>query len=481
MTLESAIAENQQLRAQNEQLRFELDQLKRLIFGHRAERLAAAEGHTLSLFESEAAPEIPGQATAVPSHTRQQPKRSSLPEGLPRTVEVIDLPDEAKACPCCGEMRHCIGEAVTEKLDYVPASLSVLQYRRPKYACKGCEGEIAVAALPAQPIEQGMAAPGLLAHVIVSKFCDHLPLNRQAGMLRRHGIELSPNTLGDWVLACGELLQPVHARLCEWVRQSDILHTDDTILPLAEKGGAKQARAWVYHDPNSKLTAYEFTENRAGIHAQTWLQDWHGYLVADAYGAYDKLYANERIREVACWAHARRKYFEIAKQMPKRGLAHEALDWIARLYHQDNGWQALLPDERQRRRQAESGPMLTEFKQWLDAHYPQLPPKGPTAKAMAYTLGNWHALIRHLEDGRIPLDNNAAERALRPIAVGRGNWLFTGSVRGGQAAAVLLSLVHSARLCGHNPYAYLKDLLTRYPSAKADDLDDLLPHRWQAI
>lgn len=470
------------LKANNEHLPFQLAQLKRLIYGHRAERIDTLAGAmTLPLFDQLAlTPAAAPDVTTIPHHVRQKPTRKPIPDHLPREMVTLDLTQAEKACPCCGGERHHIGDAVSEKLDYVPAQLSVLQYRRPKYACSACEGQIAVAPLPLQPIEQGMAAPGLLAHIIVSKWADHLPLNRQAGMLKRHGIELSPNTLGDWVLACGELLKPLHARLCEIVRHSDILHTDDTIVPLAQKGGTKQARAWVYVDPHTRLAAYDFSETRAGEHPQAWLKGWHGYLVADAYSGYDALYANPAIREVACWAHVRRKFYDIAKLAPKRGLAHEAIDRIAVLYHADNALRELISDERRRRRAQDTRPLLDDFKCWLDLHHPQLLPKSPLAQAMAYALRNWAALIRHQEDGRLRLDNNLSEQALRPIAVGRGNWLFAGSVRGGQAAAVLLSLVHSCKLRDVNPYAYLKDVLTRYPSAKPADLDHLLPHRWVA-
>ena len=469
------------LKANNEHLQFQLDQLKRLVFGHRAERLDTLAGAaTLPLFDDPAAADAPQPgATTVPAHTRQKPVRKPIPDHLPREIVTLDLAETDKACPCCGGERHHIGDAVSEKLDYVPSQLSVLQTRRPKYACSACTGQIAIAPLPPQPIEQGMAAPGLLAHVIVSKWADHLPLNRQAGMLKRHGIELSPNTLGDWVLGCGELLAPLHARLCEIVRQSDILHTDDTIVPLAHKGGTKQARAWVYVDPHTRLAAYDFSETRAGAHPQAWLRDWRGYLVADAYGGYDALYANPELREVACWAHTRRKFYDIAKAAPRRGLAHEAVDRIAALYHADNALRELDPDERRRRRSEDTRPLLDDFKRWLDLHHPKLLPRSPLAQAMGYALRNWPALLRHLEDGRLALDNNAAERALRPLAVGRNNWLFAGSVRGGKAAAVLLSLVQSCKLLGLNPYTYLKDVLARYPAAKAHELDDLLPHRWQ--
>lgn len=489
MTLDEALAENtalkletSTLRANLEALTFQFEQLKRLVFGAKREHLdTSAEQACLAFDDSAPEPVVTLPEIHVPAHTRPaaKPKRQAIPEHLPREIEILDLAEDQKPCPCCGGERHVIGDAITEKLDYVPAQLKVLQTRRPKYACRACAGEIGMAKLPPQAIEQGIAGPGLLAHVLVSKFVDHLPLNRQEAILRRDGIELSRSTLCDWVLACGDLLAPLHERLIAVIKGFDILHGDDTTVPLQAKGGTVTARAWNYLAPAANLVAYEFTESRQGKHPRAWLKGWQGYLVADAYSGYDRLFDGPGIREVGCWAHARRKFFEVAKQAKGKGLAHEAVARIAAMYHLDGQWQELAPEERRRRRQDEIGPLLDEFKRWCDGHHPKLLPNSPLAKAMGYALNQWAALTRFLEDGRLPLDNNAAERALRPIALGRKNWLFAGSMRGGQAAAVILSLTQSAKMQGKNPFAYLKDVLTRLPSAKAGDLDALLPHLWQ--
>lgn len=482
MTLDEALAENAILKANLESLTFQLEQLKRLVFGHKREQLdLSAEQARLPFDDAPTEALVTLPKIQVPAHTRvaNKPKRQALPDHLPREIEIIDLTDDQKPCPCCGGARHVIGEAVSEKLDYVPAQLKVLQTRRPKYACRSCAGEVAVAPLPPQAIEQGIAAPGLLAHVLVGKFVDHLPLNRQEAILRRDGIEIPRSTLCDWVLACGDLLRPLHERLVEVIKGYDILHGDDTPVPLQAKGGTITARAWNYLAPEANLVAYDFTESRQGQHPQSWLTGWKGYLVADAYAGYDRLFDTPTIQEVGCWAHARRKFFEVAKQAKGKGLAHEAVTRIGAFYHLDGQWREHPPDERRRRRQDEIGPLLDEFKRWCEAHHPKLLPNSPLAKAMGYTLNQWGALTRFLDDGRLPLDNNAAERALRPIALGRKNWLFAGSVRGGQAAAVILSLVQSAKLQGQNPFAYLKDVLTRLPSTKARDLDALLPHLWR--
>ncbi len=485
MDLATALARNaaleatvETLKANLEAVQFQLAQLQRLVFGHKAERLNI-DAHTGLLFEV-APPAAPEPRTrTVTVAPRPKPVREKLPAHLPREVTLIDLPVEQKPCPCCGGARHVIGEAVSEKLDYVPATLKVIETRRPKYACRPCQGEIAVAPLPASPIEQGMAAPGLLAHVLVSKFADHLPLNRQEAMLRRAGIELPRSTLCDWVLGSAQCLKPLYEHLIRQIRQADILHSDDTIVPLQEAGAAVKARAWGWVAPTRRLIAYEFTTSRAGIHPQSFVAGWRGYLVADAYAGYDRLFANPALKEVGCWAHARRKFFEVAKTQKTPGLAHEAVARIGQFYHLDNAWKDLDPDARRRRRQEEIGPLLDAFRDWMAAHLPGLLPKSPLAQAMGYAANHWQALTRFLEDGRLPLDNNAAERALRPIAVGRKNWLFAGSVRGGVAAAIVLSFIESAKLHGLNPYEYLRDVLTRLPSAKAADLDDLLPDAWQ--
>lgn len=485
MDLATALARNAELetlvetlKANLEAVQFQLAQLQRLVFGHKAERLNI-DAHTGLLFDITPPPPPEPETRTISVTPRTQPVREKLPAHLPRDITILDLAEAEKPCPCCGGERHVIGEIITEKLDYVPATLKVLETRRPKYACRPCQGEIAVAALPASPIEQGMAAPGLLAHVLVSKFADHLPLNRQRAILRRAGIELPKSTLCDWVLGSAQCLKPLYAHLIHQLRTADILHSDDTVVPLQAAGGTIKARAWGWVAPQRGLVAYEFTTSRAGIHPQSFVAGWQGYLVADAYAGYDRLFANPALKEVGCWAHARRKFFEVAKTQKTPGLAHEAVRRIGQFYHLDNAWQDLEPDERRRRRQAEIGPLLAAFRDWLAAHLPGLLPKSPLAQAMGYAANHWQALTRFLDDGRLPLDNNAAERALRPIAVGRKNWLFAGSERGGEAAAIVLSFIESAKLHGLNPYAYLRDLLTRLPSAKHADLDNLLPDAWQ--
>lgn len=472
-----------------EKLQFQLAQLNRYRFGTSAEGLAQ-----LPLWQAE--PEQTGTppepaATLVPAHPRKRPVRAPLPDSLPREVREIDLPEAERPCPCCGGERHVMGEEVSEKLDVTPARFSVIQYRRKTYACKACaDGTgITTAPMPPQLIEQGLATPGLLAHVAVQKFCDHLPLARQERIFARQGIELPRSTLTDWMLAVGERLTPLAQRLGEILRGADILGSDDTILPWhpGKRGGgrASQARLWVWQAwiEGQPLTLFQFAEGRSGEHPRAFLKGWKGYLQADAYSGYDAVFADGKIVEVGCWAHARRKFFEVAKAAQTPGLAHRVLERLGELFAIDKAAreEGLGPPALRQRRQERAPPILVRLKEELEAALPGLPPKGPLALAVGYTLRNWVALTRYLEDGRLPMTNNAVERAIRPVAVGRKNFLFVASRRGGEAAAALYSLIESAKACGHNPYAYLRDVLTRLPTTLNRDIDSLLPHRWKPL
>jgi len=468
-----------------DKLRFQLGQLARRQFGVSAEGLAQLGLWTpAETPASEAPPPIP--TTLVPAHERAKPIRRPLPDDLPREVVEVDLAPEQQPCPCCGGARHVIGEEVSEKLDIEPARMTVLQYRRKKYACRACEGEVQAAPLPAQVIEQGLATPGLLAHVAVQKFCDHMPLARQSKFFDRHGIELPRSTLTDWMLALGLITQPLIERMGEWLKTLDILGSDDTPMPWQNErvGKTTTARLWVWRgaiDGNKPLLLYQFTPDRSGEHAAKFLDGWHGYLQADAYSGYDRNFVGGRIIEVGCMAHARRRYFEIAKNAKTPGFAHDIVQRLAELYaiEREAKERNLSPPERQRLRQERAPPLLAALKERLEGHLPKVPPKGPLAEAIGYSLNHWRALTRYLEDGRLEIDNNAVERAIRPVAQGRANWLFVASERGGHAAAALYSLIESAKANGHNPYAYLRDVLTRLPVTKAKDIDALLPHLWR--
>ena len=485
-------AENEQLKARYDALQFELSQLKRLLFGTRRERLVLPPPNQGSLDldgdvpADSTPPEVATVTRTVTVPVRRHPHRDEIPAHLSRVVEVLDLSEAEKPCPCCGEARQVLGELISEKLDYVPATLQVLQTRRPQYVCHAC-AQIDVAPLPPAPIEQGLAAPGLLAQVATAKLIDHIPVERQCRILAREGVRLSPNTVLDWFPAMGQLLKPLFQALLQVIFTSDILHSDDTILPLKDTGPGRkpgklrQARLWTWHSGLHPLVAYQFTRDRSGSHVRDWLQAWSGgYLVADAYSGYDALFAERPdIIEVGCWAHLRRKFYEVAVSAKVSGLAQEAVLAIDQLFRWEREWKELGPPERLERRRQHSRDHVLAFERWLRTHHPTLLPQSPLAKACRYALNQWEAFTRFLEDGRLPLSNNAAERDMRPVAMGRRNFFYVGSVRSGEAIAILLSLLRSAILCGLNPRDYLKDVLTRMPSAKAADLSDLLPHRWQ--
>jgi transposase len=392
-----------------DKLRFQLGQLARRQFGVSAEGLAQ-----LGLWRpeetpaSEAPPIVP--TALVPAHERAKPVRRPLPDDLPREVIEVDLAPEQQPCPCCGGARHVIGEEISEKLDIEPARMSVLQYRRKKYACRACEGEVQAAPLPAQVIEQGLATPGLLAYVAVQKFCDHMPLARQTKFFDRHGIELPRSTLTDWMLALGLVTQPLIERLGALLKTTDILGSDDTPLPWQNERAGKTttARLWVWRGVLAEerpLLLYQFTPDRSGEHAAKFLEGWRGYLQADAYSGYDRNFSGGRIIEVGCMAHARRRYFDIAKNARTPGFAHAIVQQMAELYkiEREAKERNLSPPERQRLRQERAPPLLDDLKERLEAYLPQVPPKGALAEAIGYTLNHWTALTRYLEDGRLEI------------------------------------------------------------------------------
>jgi len=487
---DAALTERDHALSQIDRLRHLLRQLQRAQFGKRSEKLdpeqllLALEDIEQAIAGNEAGEDKKDMAGAEARAAKRRANRGALPPHLPR-VDVTIEPEDTN-CPCCRAPMHVIGEETSQRLDVIPAQFRVIVTHRPKYACRACAGEVQAAPLPAQVIEQGLATPGLLAHVAVQKFCDHMPLARQSKFFDRHGIELPRSTLTDWMLALGLVTQPLVERMGELLKTLDILGSDDTPMPWQNErvGKTTTARLWVWRgaiDGNKPLLLYQFAPDRSGEHAAKFLEGWRGYLQADAYSGYDRNFVGGHIIEVGCMAHARRRYFEIAKNAKTPGFAHDIVQRIAEIYaiEREAKERNLGPPERQRLRQERAPPLLAALKERLDAHLPKVPPKGPLAEAIGYSLNHWKALTRYLEDGRLEIDNNAVERAIRPVAQGRANWLFVASERGGHAAAALYSLIESAKANGHNPYAYLRDVLTRLPVTKAKDIDALLPHLWR--
>ena len=484
-----AIAE---LSAQLESLKQQFLALRRAHFGAKSEQLAA-QGE---IFAEPVTLPMPAVQTETIAYERQKRGRPALPKDLPRVRVEYDLSQDEKAA---FESLERIGEETSETLDYIPAKLQVIEHVRAKYAVtrKG-EGASTVvsAAMPPAPLAKSNASPNLLSHVLVSKYADHLPLHRMERIFARLGVELSRSTLCDWVLGSTELLAVLYDQaLKPHTLAAPKIHADDTLMPLCEQGRGPpvQARLWAYLGAGSRLDAqgqwvehpaalyYEFTDDRRGEHGAKMLGGYAGYLQADAYAGFNALYAGGRIVEVGCWAHARRKFFEIAELAPKdtRTSAHEALDWIGRLYRLETEIRDKPPDEKQRTRQEQSVPVLNEFRAWLEATLRAVLPRSPTAGAIGYALSNWSALTRYAESGILDIDNNACERAIRPIALGRKNWLFAGSERGGRAAAIAFSLIQTCKLHGVEPFAYLADVLRRLPSHPINRVAELLPFRWQ--
>ncbi len=469
-------------------LESEMAKLKQMVFGPRSERLQTlSEDGQLPLWgevpeDAPSASPVEFKAVAK-SPAKGTPRRAALPGHLPREVVVLPLSAEERACPECGGERAVIGYETSERLDYVPASLKVVETRREKCACAKCRGQLATASAPAQVIEQGIPLPGLLAHVLAAKFAYHLPLYRIEQAFAHQGVPIARATLCDWVLGCGAALKPLAERMMALLKRQAVIFSDDTTVQAQSPGKTRETRFWVYTGHSPPIVVYDHTETRAGKHPKARLEGYAGYLQADAYAGYDQVFADGAIIEVACWAHARRKFFEIAKQAEngKRISAHDALDFIGGLYAIEHEAKDLGLDAEgiQKLRQEKAVPVLCQFKGWLEERLRGLAPKTPTAKAIGYALKNWRALERYTEDGRLEIDNNRAERAIRPLAIGRKNWIFLGSSKGGQAAATVFSLVQTCKELGLNPEAYLKDVLTRLPSTKQKDIDDLLPHNWK--
>lgn len=458
-------------------LRARLDHLLHRLYGPKSERAA----NTPEPSDTPVSPPPPaagaGQADRPP---RRGHGRRRLPRELPRRRVEHDLTDAEKACPCCRAPRVRIGEEVSERLDYRPASLFVVEHVRPKYACTSCRGRVAIPPMPAEPLPKGMAAPGLLAQIVTAKFADHLPLFRQARILGRHGIDLHRSTLGDWLRECAAVLRPIYDAMCGAVRRSKVIHTDDTPVPVLDRDRdrTRTARIWVYvGDPAHPYTVYDATPSRSRDGPQAFLQDFTGFVQADAFGGYDGLY-DTGATEVACWAHARRKFVDARPTDPAR--CDHALAAVRRLYAVERRGRERTSDERLSLRQRESVPVLRELGEWLEATRRDVLPKSPLAQAITYALNQWAALNVYVTDGDLAIDNNAAERALRGVAVGRKNWLFWGSDGGGRTAAVLTSLTATCGRHGIDPWCYLSDVLARLPSHPVDRIAELLPDVWAA-
>lgn len=478
--LETTVASRTQ---EIERLTLLIAKLKRMQFGRSSEKLARQieqlqlELEELQTTETEQAP-LPAAAT-TPAE-RKHPGRRPLPDHLPRDVHE-HRPAEP-ACPDCGGAWRVLGEDVSEVLEYVPASFRVVRHVRPKFSCACCSRVRQVPA-PSRPVERSFAGPGLLAHVLVAKFCDHLPLYRQSQIYAREGVELDDGTLADWVGASSRLLRPLVEVLRRHVLSAEKLHADDTPVPVLApgKGRTKTGRLWTYvrddrpaADASPPAVWFAYSPDRQGEHPQTHLQPFRGILQADGYAGFGKLYEGGQVQEAACWAHVRRKFYDLHANRPSP-ITQEALERIAALYAVEAEIRGSPPQRRRDIRQARSRPLLIGMHTWLTEQLGKLSRKSETAAAVQYALNRWAALLRYADDGRIEIDNNAAERALRGVALGRKNFLFLGSDAGGERAAAFYSLIGTAKLNGLDPEAYLRHVLRVIADYPVNQVADLLP------
>lgn len=474
-TNDNLTEQNKALRGLIENLQHQIDKLQRMLFGQRTERQSKNK-------REPGADKI--QTKQTKSSTKQTNGRAKLPADLPRTVVKHDLPEEQKQCQDCQRAIHCVGKDISEQLDIIPASLTVIEHRRYKYACRCC-GKITMAPMPEQPIDKGLATSHLLAETLINKYQDHLPLYRQSQRYSRMGYPIARSTLCDWVMACAERLEPIVKRMEEdMLCRSPKIHSDDTSIPVLAKGKTHTGRLWVYiggggHAPPTVV--YHYTKQRVGSEPQKVFKDYHGYLQADAYSGYDKCFQSGDIIEVACFAHARRYFVDAQKTVESDSVVKTCIDAIAELYKIENDAADMTDEQRYYFRKKYAKPILKRLYRWLLKCKSLEAPKLPLTKAINYALNHWGALNNYLRDGVLSIDNNIAERAMKSVVLGRKNYLFAGSHEGAENAATIYSLIETCKALGINTHEYLSDVLARMPTTLNRDIDSLIPYNWKPI
>ena len=480
--IETQVAQLKHLAVYIEKLQFELARLKRWRFGAASEAVGSEQ---IALWEAELDGDIaaaearlePLAAAAAPAPApKTQPKRKPLPDTLPRVEERHEL--AVCTCPACGLGLTPMGEEISEQLDIIPAQFFVRRHIRAKYSCRHC-ATVHTAPMPAQPIDRGLAAPGLLAHVLAAKYLDHLPLHRQEQIYARDGVVLPRSTMAGWLGQLEVLLEPLVERLATHVLGTAVIQADETPVPVLQPGNGRTATGylWAYRSgpwQPTQAVVFDFAMSRGQATPARFLQGYQGVLQVDGYAGYNDVLRRDGVIEAGCMAHARRYFVEVW-DATKSPAAQTAITEIARLYAIESEIKDLSVAQRQHQRQARAGPILDAFRQWLEAVRAKTGPRSALAKALQYTLNRWSALVRYVDDGRINIDNNPVENSIRGIALGRKNFLFCGSEGGGRRAALMYSLIESAKLNGIDPKAYLLDVLTKMPTAKRADLDALMP------
>jgi transposase len=491
---DAAVSERDTLLAQNDRLCHLLRKLTRMHFGARSERLPeeqlqlGLEALEQAIAKGDAEAEKQDPELRKDNAAKRRASRGALPAHLPR-IEVTLAPEDT-ACPCCQAAMTVIGEDTSERLDVIPAQYRVIVTKRPKLACRACAGTVVQAPAPARLIEGGIPTEALVAHVLVARYADHLPLYRQAQMMARQGVILERSTLSFWMGYAAAEVAPVVARLREIMLASTRIFADETVVPVLDpgRGRTKQGYFWAiacddrpWGGSQPPAVVYRYAPGRGHSHADTLLGGYRGILQCDGYAAYKKFggskSADPPVTLAFCWAHVRRGFYDLAKT--KAPIATEALKRIAALYEVEADIRGTSADERRTVRQAESKPLVADLRTWFEAQIAKLPARGPTAEAIRYALNHWDGLTRFLDDGRIELDNNSVERAMRPVCLSRKNSLFAGSDEGGESWACLASLIETCKLNRVNPQAYFTDLLTRlvngWPQKR---IDELMPWAW---
>jgi transposase len=481
--------QNSVLVSQLEIMQHNLGILQRAIFGKKSEKSSEENIEQLKLLfdEAEAGAEPQSELdlgeedneTEPFTKPRNKPGRKPLPANLPRKQIIHDLPEAQKICPC-GCTLTLIGEDKSEQLDYIPATLQVIENIRLKYACKACEDTVKRAAVPVKPLPKANATAGLLAQIIVSKFADHLPLYRQSMIWERLGVDIGRGTLCNWVLGCGRLLQPLVEAMQKDIVAATYVCSDETTVNVLDDAASK-SYMWVHMsgDRARRAVVFDYHGDRTGECATTFLNGFSGAHQCDAYSGYNELHQKTGVFHVACWAHARRKFFDITKIVKTQGLAHQMVALIKKLYKIER--EALDKDmeplQIKTLRMEKSVPILADIKILLDDYKDKVPPKSPLGLAINYTLNQWDGLNTYLQDGRLRIDNNDCERAIRPFAIGRKNWLFSATTNGAQASATLFSLIATCKANGINAYGYLRYVLTAIKTASTEaELHVLLPY-----
>jgi transposase len=486
----------EELYLQNLHLQLELERYKKWYYGPRADRLVTSADLAQVLLD------FGEQLQAKPVHPEDIPPNKVEPEyelrrvkrrrgrrnlanfeKLPVTTQVYELSAEQRQCPCCGVERKEIGADESWQIEYIPGRFERLHHVRKKYACLGCESQgekpqMEVAAKAEAAIEKGMAGPGLLAYIVTSKFSDYLPLYRLEDIFERQGFEISRATQSIWCGDVADLVEPLYELMAERVRQSHVVATDDTIMPMQSVGKTKSARMWVYvGDEAHAYNIFDFTLNRGRDGPKYFLGDYQQVLLADGYGGYDGVVAGNAITRAGCWSHARRKFVDAEKVAPE--IAREAVDLIGDLFRMERQAKDFSVEQRLALRRAKSAPILAELREKLLEWKEQLLPKHPMAEAINYALNQWAELNVYCSDGAVPIDNNVSEREMKRVVLTRKNSLFVGNSRGGRTAAILASLTSTCRRHEIDPQLYLTQLLMNLPQAKMSELPDWLPDQWK--